>query len=152
MSWVRNSFSWGGPLGPLGSPWTRSLSGCCHHEQADGGVGRGPGGPPHDLCRCLIVAKILLFHHDSERVASVHYQFERNAALLHGAFRRADQAAASRAPGLHHVYDRGRKTRQGLVFVEHCGAWFNQRNVELVVAALLIDERNRLRKIDEAIR
>src|ERR1035437_10247782 len=24
------------------------LAGC---EQADGGVGRGPGGPPHDLCR-----------------------------------------------------------------------------------------------------
>src|ERR1035438_2007150 len=41
---------WGGPPGPRGSPWTRSslgASGSCITPQADGGVGRGPGGPPH---------------------------------------------------------------------------------------------------------
>src|ERR1019366_1775925 len=36
------------PVPPLGQRGQR-LAGC---EQADGGVGRGPGGPPHDLCRC----------------------------------------------------------------------------------------------------
>src|ERR1019366_3214983 len=35
------------PVPPLGQRSQR-LAGC---EQADGGVGRGPGGPPHDLCR-----------------------------------------------------------------------------------------------------
>src|SRR5438105_2694387 len=44
---------WGGPPGPRGSPWTRSLR---NSEQADEGVGRGPGGPPHyDLFRCSVV-------------------------------------------------------------------------------------------------
>ena len=44
--------SWGGPPGPRGSPRTRSSleeSGVCHRRQADRGVGRGPGGPPHNL-------------------------------------------------------------------------------------------------------
>src|ERR1035441_6622930 len=27
-------------------------------QQADGGVGRGPGGPPHHLCRCSVVGKV----------------------------------------------------------------------------------------------
>src|ERR1035437_2191274 len=35
------------PVPPLGQ-WGQRLAGC---EQADGGVGRGPGGPPHDVCR-----------------------------------------------------------------------------------------------------
>src|ERR1019366_8662078 len=35
------------PVPPLGQRGQR-LAGC---EQADGGVGHGPGGPPHDLCR-----------------------------------------------------------------------------------------------------
>src|SRR5665811_911566 len=46
---------WGRPPGLRGTPssriwnkWGQRLAGC---EQADGGVGRGPGGPPHDLCR-----------------------------------------------------------------------------------------------------
>src|ERR1035437_3921483 len=46
---------WGRPPGLRGTPssriwnkWVQRLAGC---EQADGGVGRGPGGPPHDLCR-----------------------------------------------------------------------------------------------------
>src|SRR5450755_3513000 len=26
-------------------------------KQADGGVGRGPGGPPHDSCRCPVSGK-----------------------------------------------------------------------------------------------
>src|SRR5665811_562312 len=46
---------WGRPPGLRGTPSSRirnnggqRLAGC---EQADGGVGRGPGGPPHDLCR-----------------------------------------------------------------------------------------------------
>ena len=27
-------------------------------EQADGGVGRSPGGLPHDQCRCVVVRKL----------------------------------------------------------------------------------------------
>src|SRR5258708_4261744 len=57
---------WGGPPGPRGSPWTRSVATrsapmktiSAHLERADEGVGRGPGGPPHDLCRCSVLAKV----------------------------------------------------------------------------------------------
>src|SRR5450755_4073234 len=34
--------------GPRGSPWTRPLA---SFQQADGGVGRGPGGPPTTTSR-----------------------------------------------------------------------------------------------------
>src|ERR1039457_2997466 len=30
----------------------------CGAQEADGGVGRGPGGPPHNLCRCSGVATL----------------------------------------------------------------------------------------------
>ena len=42
------------PLVRAGPPWTRSSleeSVVCNRQQADQGVGRGPGGPPHNLCR-----------------------------------------------------------------------------------------------------
>jgi hypothetical protein len=42
---------WGRPPGLRGSPWTRSAS-------ADEGVGSGPGGPPHNQCRCSVVGKL----------------------------------------------------------------------------------------------
>ena len=42
---------WGGPPGPRGSPWTRTSRLCLFHQQADEGVGRGPGGPPHCVFR-----------------------------------------------------------------------------------------------------
>jgi hypothetical protein len=31
---------------------------CTGPEQADGGVGRGPWGPPHCLCRCKCEAAL----------------------------------------------------------------------------------------------
>src|SRR5205807_531479 len=51
---IRHKF-WGGPPGPRGSPGTLSLS---MIEQADAGVGRGPGGPPHNLFRCWVVGTV----------------------------------------------------------------------------------------------
>jgi len=45
---------WGGPPGPRGSPWTRfspMKSASSTLRRADGGVGCGPGGPPHNQCR-----------------------------------------------------------------------------------------------------
>src|ERR1019366_9462354 len=36
-------------LVPQPEQWGQYLAGC---QQADGGVGRGPGGPPHQTCRC----------------------------------------------------------------------------------------------------
>ena len=42
----------GGPPGPRGSPWTRAFvrrtEALDHRGEADEGVGRGPGGPPHN--------------------------------------------------------------------------------------------------------
>src|SRR5260370_42586639 len=40
-------------------------------EQADVGVGRGPGGPPHNLCRCSAVGKVCerRFHIASQSTA-----------------------------------------------------------------------------------
>jgi hypothetical protein len=39
---MKNFGQWVGRTpGPRGSPWTRTF------QQADEGVGRGPGGPPH---------------------------------------------------------------------------------------------------------
>src|ERR1039458_6370330 len=46
--------SWGSPPGLRGSPWTRSSpvkSRFIQTQQADVGVGCGPGGPPHQECR-----------------------------------------------------------------------------------------------------
>ena len=53
---------WGGPPGPRGSPWTRPLlnetSRFRVRQEADEGVGRGPGGPPHNPCRTSISQKL----------------------------------------------------------------------------------------------
>ena len=42
---------WGGPPGPRGTPPSRYRNNGIEHlegrQLADGGVGRGPGGPPH---------------------------------------------------------------------------------------------------------
>ena len=48
-SFQQASRLWGAPSGPRGSPWTalRQAHKFSITEQADGGVGRGPGGPPH---------------------------------------------------------------------------------------------------------
>src|SRR5690348_12595165 len=39
---------WGGPPGPRGTPWSRSVKFLIASQKADQGVGRGPGGPPHN--------------------------------------------------------------------------------------------------------
>src|SRR5260370_12728358 len=52
---------WGGPAGSGGSPWTRCFSMesvSSQLEQADAGVGRGPGGPTHSFCRCSVVGTV----------------------------------------------------------------------------------------------
>src|SRR5579864_4186054 len=46
---ANHATSWGGPPGPRGSPWTRSLPtklASSKTQQADEGVGRGPGVRP----------------------------------------------------------------------------------------------------------
>jgi len=52
---------WGGPPGPRGSPWTRfspTKSASSTLRRADGGVGCGPGGPPHNQCRLRGIGKV----------------------------------------------------------------------------------------------
>src|SRR5688572_14412198 len=47
---------WGGPPGPRGTPSSRYPPNDIRHlqrKQADEGVGRGPGGPPHNQCRLV---------------------------------------------------------------------------------------------------
>src|ERR1035441_3807382 len=51
-SWNSES-SWGGPLvraGPPGPAFRTKNQALASLREADVGVGRGPGGPPHDLC------------------------------------------------------------------------------------------------------
>src|SRR5580765_595252 len=51
---------WGGPPGPRGTPSSRcspTAPTACKVREADGGVGRGPGGPPHELCRLSAMGK-----------------------------------------------------------------------------------------------
>src|SRR6266446_6908129 len=59
-TWIRHKL-WGGPPGPRGSPWTRSWL-IPHKDlqlrgEAGQGAGRGPGGPPHNLCRWSVMGK-----------------------------------------------------------------------------------------------
>src|SRR2546427_2002210 len=58
--WIRHKL-WVGPPGPRGSPWTRSWL-IAHKDlqlrgEAGQGAGRGPGGPPHNLCRWSVMGK-----------------------------------------------------------------------------------------------
>ena len=53
--------SWGGPPGPRGSPGPALLSknqAAAIVSRPTGGVGRGPGGPPHNLCRIQLGRKL----------------------------------------------------------------------------------------------
>src|SRR5580658_6681350 len=48
------SAMWGGPPGPQPTPWSarpRRQPVDAWREERDDGVPRGPGGPPHELCR-----------------------------------------------------------------------------------------------------
>src|ERR1019366_3278670 len=54
---------WGGPLGPRGTPSPRFSpdgSTLAPPRQADGGVGRGPGGPPHQARRSRDSAQLFM--------------------------------------------------------------------------------------------
>src|SRR5277367_6475882 len=79
-----------------------------------------------------------LLYCDSERETAVDQHVEGNAALLDRAFRRGLQMAAGGAVGLHHIHDGSRQTGQRFVFIEHGGPGLYQRNIELIIAALLI--------------
>src|ERR1017187_4159563 len=48
---------WSARDAPLPAAGT-TISASCKCEQADGGVGRRPGGLPHNLCRCAVVGKL----------------------------------------------------------------------------------------------
>src|SRR3989442_10564660 len=68
---------WGGPPGPRPAPWPASPRSCkslcgMSHERVQGdprGPGRGPGGPPHNLCRIHVFTKSL-WHYALVRAAS----------------------------------------------------------------------------------
>ena len=62
---------WGGPPGPRPAPWPASPRSCkslygMSHERVQGDP-RGPGGPPHNLCRIHVSRKACGITHECVR-------------------------------------------------------------------------------------